>query len=447
MEEEGSNPYATPQSDLTRLDDPGGWQVRGKSLFFRDGAELPEVDLYSGRDDLPLTKASMEFAVSRSGLGGIVTMILRLAPSVMLIFLIVNRRWDLLPWVAGLVLLAILLRFLPKGKVLRARLRWHVSTEFERRRRRWNTLMSTLVYGALLTMLLGMVLAPPEWRHLGVFLMIGVLVFVRLKARSYPRLWCAKVVDGWFEVNGIPQTGLMALEGRRKWEDAEEDEESERRKVYTARLYRMSLPTLVGRNWWNPVTVMAIIVMKLFRSGRFEREMLHWSEAEELKGSAWDGDLRAKWDELQGIEFFSGWRFLRAQKLDSLLGDQTIQWFTVVSPDDRHSLTVAVVRFVNAANSAEIYETTFRSWLADGVIVLSSNHRLEKLGSPGLRQQHFRGAMEEIASRHLDSLAGEEAIPAGFPDDWRRRMDDEQVMRHQLMEAAGIYGPVREEIV
>jgi hypothetical protein len=207
----------------------------------------------------------------------------------------------------------------------------------------------------------------------------------------------------------------------------------------------MSMMTLLGRNWWNPGSVVMILLMKAFRSKRLEREMPHWTEARDLKGSEWDSDLRERWDELQRIGEFAGWRLLRAQALDSIQGDQTTQWFTVVSPDDRHALTEAVVRFVNAMNSAEVLETTLRSWLPGGVIVLSSNLRLERLHSPEFRVQRFRGGPEAIAARHVASLGGEEAVPADFPDGWRLRMEEEQRKRHALMEETGVYGPVREE--
>lgn len=446
MEPEESNPYATPRSDVTQLDVEGGWQVRGGVLFFQDGAKLPKVDLYSGRDDLPLTAASMEFAVSRGSIGGLVMLVLRIAPMAFLVVAVMNDHWELVPWAVGLLFVGMLLRFLPKGAVLKARLRWHVSTESEKRRRRWNTVMSLLLYGALLGMILGLVFAPPQWRYLGILAVLGLSVYVRLQGRKYPRLWCAKVVDGWFEVNGIPAAGLAALEGRR-FEDGPVADEAvdKKRKVYTARLHRMSVLTLLGKNWWNPASVVMILLMKVFRSKRLERDMLHWSEARELKGSEWDADLRNKWDELQGMGDFAGWRLLKAQQLDSIQGDQTTQWFTVVSPDNRHALTEAVVRFVNAMNSAEVFETTLRSWLPSGVIVLSSNLRLERLRSPDFRVQRFRGGPEVIAARHAASLGGEEAVPADFPDGWRVRMEEEQRKRHTLMEETGVYGPVREE--
>ncbi|MGE9269693.1 MAG: hypothetical protein ACQKBU_02730, partial [Verrucomicrobiales bacterium] len=47
---------------------------------------------------------------------------------------------------------------------------------------------------------------------------------------------------------------------------------------------------------------------------------------------------------------------------------------------------------------------------------------------------------------HLARVATATALPTDFPGGWERRMAEEQQLRHQYLEAAGVYGPIREEV-
>src|SRR5690606_26954254 len=67
---EETNPYVPPREADAPLLRPGEWRVGDGGLDIRDGARLPEIDVFSGRDDVPLTPAAARFRVGggRSGL-------------------------------------------------------------------------------------------------------------------------------------------------------------------------------------------------------------------------------------------------------------------------------------------------------------------------------------------------------------------------------------------
>jgi hypothetical protein len=262
------------------------------------------------------------------------------------------------------------------------------------------------------------------------------------------KLECSGERDGWFRLKGIPKAGLAALaerqfEANRALLDAEP--RSRLRKVYAFYGYKAPLRDLLGMSWKNPMLVLIITVMKLTKSKRLVRDHFHWSESAALDERNWDSELVRIRDEWLGLEESSGWRFLNAGWIGAPTGDVLTQSFTFVSPDGRHSMAGAVVRLATAHAGSVISEVTFRSWRADRTLRLTSNQRVQRPLPEGFDVIVKKGGVAEVCATHLAAVLGEDVVPLGFPHEWDARMSEEAEFRRHVLEAAEVYGPVREE--
>ncbi|BCX47092.1 hypothetical protein HAHE_10000 [Haloferula helveola] len=446
------NPYQVPEAGGPPSQVTGGlWQVSQGCLLFRDGARLPEIDLYTGRADIPLMPASAEFLVLGSrGAQLLIRMLVMFL--VVGAFVYFGPSLEVSLPVLWLVLIVVLMaiRVVRARKALRARLNWHVGSEDEKRRRNitaWGRRGFWLGFGLFAATF---VLELREWSTLGLLAFVAGLVALSVTQRRVLQLRCERVRDGWFELRGVPAAALQVLAARqseevREWMDR--SGETRERKVFKTYLYRFSLRTLLGDQIWNPLALLTMLILKLRRSRLLVRDCFASSEAEDLGSSGWMPSLRAKWDELQGVPDFEGWRLLLARNLGSPIGDLRTQWFTLVSPDERHSLVVGVVTVANLQASKEILETTFRAWTSSGLQIVTSNTLLQRPLPEHYRVRRVRGSLTQVLTSHLARLEGLDLLPAAFPEGWEERMEEEIRERHDLLEAAGYYGPTRTEEV
>ena len=442
------NPYAAPRSESDDpLAAPGGWQVSGGRLRFRDGARLPEIDLATGSAGGDLTPASMEFASASRGMG-------------------ILQRWGWLPILVGIVFLgpdldaalmpvAILLaltwglvgRLLFRRWMKRARLSWHVETGPEMRRLRVSRWIGRCVLVSVALFIAAVTLERDEWLPLVLLFFIASLIAQAIASRKSLQLRCVGERDGWFDLAGVPREALEVLgrlQGIAAMEAAREDRPMRLRKVFMFYLHRCSLRVLIGDSRWNPMIVIITLILKLTRSRAFERECFAHSEASELKGRAWDPVLRAKWETIQEMDVLKGWRLLRAAELDCPVGDLMTQWFHLVSQGGEHCLTIMVARVVNARAGKEVIEYSLRTPTADGGSLMTSNLWLQKPHQAGLRFRRLAGSLDRVISGHLQTT--KDCRPAGlsFPEGWTQWMEEDGEKRHALLEEAGIHGPIEE---
>lgn len=447
------NPYAAPESEMEDpAAEPGRWMVSGGRLRFRDGARLPEIDLYSGERGEHLIPASFEFsAISR----GVATMV----------------RWGWLPllvvgilfgdelgpgWADGItwpvlgmglaMVWSIAARIVLTRRMKRARLHWHVEAATDKRRRLWMSWANRGLFGALGLMLFSILTDRHAWFSAVLLIFMVACIAQTLAQRRVMQLRCSGERDGWFELKGVPEATLSAL-GRLQVDAARVAMEGRvrRRRVYRFHLHRCSLRVLAGTAIWNPLVLLTLVVMKLTRSRLFERLNFAHSEVEEVPAPGWDPGLRQRWDKIQEMDALRGWRLLHVRQLDSPMGDLVTQWLTLVAPEDDQCLTLAVARLANARASKDILETTLRAWTASGEVIFTSNLWLQKPHPEAYRFHRVGGGLSKVLEAHRTRTAGLELSSAGFPEGWETRLDADVAARHASLEAVGIYGEIHEQ--
>ncbi|MBK1826556.1 hypothetical protein [Haloferula rosea] len=446
------NPYQAP-SEAAQTEVPGlegFWKVEAGVLSFRDGAQLPKLDIRSGRRDIPLTPASSEFVV-RTGFAGMLPSLIRVALLFGMfggaLFAVSKGYYSSSVWILGsCVMLFVISGIVAERCRQRVRLRWWVDAEVEARalkRRQWAARFSLVATGLLLTSIFLEDVVPRwlGWSGLAVSWLVTVVV-----NRVGGRLVCRSGRDGWFVLKGLMPDVLTELASQQPDEmERWQQRRTRTRRVFTAFLFRSPARVLAGKQAWNPVALLLIMIYKLTRSRFLTRECFAHSEAEELKSSEWDPKLRKLWDGLQGDEAFEGWRLLASRKLGSPLGDLHSEWMTLVSPGNEHALVFAVVRLTTAGVVQEVLETTFRSWTADGRLLVTSNSVLQRPLPANYDVVRQAGPPCSLLKAHMRRVGGAELVPAAFPDGWQRRMTEDVETRHACLEAAGVYGPIREE--
>jgi len=446
MVDEEFNPYETPRSKEPGGAPDGMWQVSGSTLLFRDGARLPEVDLFTGRNDVPLTPASSEFAAAK-GLaavwlqwGGVVTMALAVFGSGM---------WDYSLVLAILIVVVVtrVLGIFLKSRMIRARLHWRVATDSESRNRKFKRAQWILILLGFGFFGMGILSESMDWMSWGVVAMTVFLIMGAVLGLFSRQLRCSGEKDGWFVLKGIPSAGLWALavgqaESNRRL--VEDKPKLRLRKVYAFHGYRAPLRDLLGMSWSNPLLVLIITVMKLTRSKNLIRDFFHWSESEELGEQEWDPDLKKVQSEWLALEVSNGWRPLGAHWIGSPMGDVLTQSFTMISPDGSQAMSGAVVRLATAHMSRTIQEVSFRSWRSDGTLRLTSNSRIQRPLPEGFDVKVRKGDVRTVHKSHQLAAANDEIVALGFPDEWEARLKEEAEARRQTLEVAGINGPVRE---
>jgi len=446
------NPYQAPseasQSEVDGLE--GLWKVEGGVLYFRDFARLPKVDIRSGRDDLALTPASREFAV-RGVMGGLLPVLIRV---VLLgavfggVFYAASRGYYAS---TGWIVLVFGVLFIVVGIVSertrkRVHLRWWVDATVEvaeLKRRKWLGRLSLLAASLFLVSIVSEDTVP---RELGWSALVLSWVVTAVTNRWGKRMSCKPGRDGWFILSGLNPEALSELASRQSGElERWQERRTRTRKVYTAYLYRAPLRALAGKQVWNPIVLLLLMIYKLTRSRLLIRDCFPNSESEEMPVSEWDPKVRELWDRVQAREEFRGWKQLSSRRLDSPQGDLRTEWVALVSPENEHSLVIALVRLSNAKTTQEVVETSFRSWTEDGRLLLTSNSILQRPLPPHFVAQKRSGPPHVILAAHMRRMEGMAPVEAEFPAGWQARMTEEAEARHDCLEAAGVYGPIRDQ--
>lgn len=210
MEVATLNPYRTPEAELSSEVVAGQWLVDDRRLLFRNDAVLPEVDLFTGRSDVPLLAVSKVFEVATGGRSAwLYVGIMLLAVTAVA----VRRALDLnlILAIFGLIILSYLIGLLLKRNVAAAVLHYHFS-EDGGNRRNWRTLLQMALAVAGISFFIGTVFTDSlRWMILGFGVMCLCLVLLVILRLAPGGLRCMGESDGWFVLEGVPAAGLRAL--------------------------------------------------------------------------------------------------------------------------------------------------------------------------------------------------------------------------------------------
>ncbi|MBB5352952.1 hypothetical protein HNR46_003202 [Haloferula luteola] len=446
-----SNPYAPPLADDSseRTDRSAGqpWQVGNGCLYIRDGAVLPEIDVFGGSDDLPLTPAAGSFSMLQSGgirVGRILVFAL-LGGAAMVLGIIGGVHAGIDPAPLMVIVMVMLLGGLLGNRLVRkskgrtggpARLRWSMTVADANanaaitRRLQWLSAMpwigvSLLWGGSFWTDLEG-------FRAFGLLCVFGYSFLVRHLSKHRKILQCRGESDGWFELRGFAPEALMRL-AEIQHEQAEKPAELGRRmrRVRSIYLYRFPLRGLAGKQWWNPSVMLVLGFMKLSRSPALVREVFDPDEAVDLKPSRWDPHLRERWHELQSEPVLKGWFLIEARELDSVAGDQRNQWFALSDPERKHSLVVSLHRQVSGVNVFEADESTLITWRKTGNVVWTTRSPAVGKFPSNIEVHRVRGDLSKQVAHHLSRVGEGDALSMENPEVAKARDRELKEALHQ----------------
>lgn len=463
MAVESDNPYAPPAAGSGGLEGmPGCWSVQGDYLVVRENAVLPPVDLDGRGAGGPLTPMVLRLPVPMGG-KGIVAMVFPAA--LILGYLAMERVFRFGSWSLPVFIVATTLgsmaisRLFQRGIKVRSPLAFlwgqasvaalHAKT----RRARWRGYLAW-ASTVLLFAFLGLAFAGRSRMAEGFFAgsmemldsavgvaclalagYFGVAVWSALDAG-----WrCTKARDGWLWIKGIGPAALADLARR----SAAEPPPVVDRKVFKFRLQRLTLSEWRATNGFRPGAWWQTLLMMSKPEGR-EHLAFHWSERKWLEPSEGDPELVEAWRRDTAGTPLADWRMTHAERIDSPTRCVRSEEIVFLSPDGRHGAMSMIARVATGKGLLEDRrETAFRSWTEDGRILATGNQRVSGPLPDGMELEVRGGSPWELARWHLDRVAGESLVTvdaAGL----RRKEEEEMQRRHEVLEDAGIYGPVEE---
>lgn len=458
MPEDSDNPYAPPAAAVAPESVEGGWSVQGDVLVVRENAILPPVDLHGRGEGGPLTPLVLKLPVPMGAKGIAVIMIAVPLVIACTHFLSGWARSShfLVAVVSGMVLFPLFQRGL-KVRETPAFLWGEASVAALRartRRARWRGYLgwasavllmgflglafaarSELVesFGAGSPDLLAGTLATAGLAFAG-FLMVAVL-------GAFDTGWrCTKSRDGWLWIKGIGPAGLAELSAR----SGQTPPAPVRRKVFKFRLQRLTLAEWKVTNGYRLSAWWQTLLMLSRKAEEQEHLSYHWSERKWLEPAKADPELVEAWRRDTEGTPLAGWAMIYAERGDSPTRCIRSEEIVFLSPDGRHAAMSMVARVASGKGLLEDRrETGFRSWTEDGRILATGDRRVSGPLPEEMEFEVHSGTPWEMAQHHFQRVAGEqlESVDAAG---LRRKEEIEMQRRHEVLEDAGIYGPVEE---
>lgn len=458
MPDDSENPYAPPAAEVVPEGLAGCWSVQGDVLVVRENAVLPLVDLDGRGAGGPLTPLVLKLPVPMGGKGLLVIGIA--LPLVIAGTHFISRWMDAPRMLVAIAAGMVLFPFFQRGLKVRetpAFLWGEASLAALRARSRRARLRGYLAWASTVLLLAFLGFAFAASRELaeslgsgssGVLgaalatacLAIAGFLVVAVWGALDTRWRCTKAQDGWLWIKGIGPAGLAEL-ARRAGAEAPP---AVRRKVFKFRLQRLTMGEWRETNgfrlsaWWQT------LLMLSRKPEEQEHLSYHWSERKWLEPAEADPELVEAWRQDTAGTPLEAWTMIYAERGDSPTRCIRSEEIVFLSPDGRHAAMSMVARVASGKGLLEDRrETAFRSWTEDGRILATGNRRISGPLPEEMEFEVHPGSTWELARHHLQRVA-EERLEVIDAAGLRRKEEMEMQRRHEVLEDAGIYGPVEE---
>jgi hypothetical protein len=453
--EDALNPYAPPTEEVASTEVSGVWRVEGDYLVVREGTVLPQVDLDGRGSGGPLTPMIMKLPVPLDGKGIAVNVIAALPMVGYAVYQ--TMRGGRISW---LWMMAIWLgaSFLFRGVKVRtgpAHVFGYISVPAVRgitRRAKWRRRLNLALLVSIGVVFPLLAAYPAMTRRydqiFDVVKLAGGMVAVTLVILLAVVVWgefdkgwrCPRFRDGWLWIKGFGPEALAGLGARAVGYVPV----PVKRRVFKMRLDRMPVEFwrqihgrgLFGRlrTWW---------LFSQLKGRPLEQYAFHWSEREWLTPEEIDPELLAAWRSETAGTPLADWTLVHGERAASPAGWDEVNEAVFLSPDGRHAAVPAITRMVMDRKLKEIRETHFRSFTVDGRTIATGT--MEHVGPQpdGFEFVLAKGGPAAVAELHFQRTAQEDLVRMDAGEA-RRREERELQLRHEAMEAAGIYGPIEE---
>lgn len=439
-----TNPYAPPKSAEVESSSLPSWYCYGERVVAKNGVTLPKVDLESGVSDGELTAVSRAYQPTGAGQAFRVVVIIAvymIAKNV----LHTDESWLLWTVVGGSIIVNWLLRLRGNvgGTVTIIEYR---EAARERRRSIRRKLRGGMLFLSLAMMIGGPWLVSPSYPA-DLYLLLGGIGLLVARtvwaALDRPKTRSESGPAGALRIRNVHPEAMAKLRKIEAEERAKNAEAtvSRKRRVFTSFYHKFPLESLLGKGRKNPLTILVVVLMKLLRSKRLEREGFEFTEAVEIGEDELNETLRAKTAAWRAAH--PDWTSFLMEKLPSPGGDLMVQTVLLASPGFEHAACFHH-SWLERKPTAGVSEFSFLTWLKDEKILCTTPMPLLPLERPDVDTARVRGTEEEVFRAHLARCSRCEINPATSPAELRERFQQERRDIGALLEAAGLRGPTRE---
>lgn len=455
MPDDALNPYAPPTEEVSSTETQGVWRVEGDYLVVREGTMLPRVDLDGRGSGGPLTPMIMKLPVPLDGRGIALNAGIALP---VIAFIFYQGAWGgkmSIYWAVGIALVS---QFLFRGVKINTGPRYvfgYISVPAVRgitRRAQWQrrlTMVLLVPMGGLFPLIAAYPLVTRRYDQVfealkwaggtvafALVSLLGVAIW-----KEFDKGWrCPRYRDGWLWVKGLGAEGLAGLGARAVGYVPV----PVKRKVFKMRLDRMPMEfwrQVHGRGFFGRLRTWWFLSQT--KGKPLEQYAFHWSERAWLPPDEVDPELLVAWRSETAGTPLADWTLVYGERAASPAGWDEVNEAIFLSPDGCHAAVPTITRVVMDRKLKETRETHFRSFTTDGRTIATGT--MAHLG-PALDGFDFalaNGGPAAVAELHFQRAAGENLVRMDAAEA-RRWEERELQIRHEAMEAAGIYGPVEE---
>jgi hypothetical protein len=403
------NPYAPPAVAETETVSSRYWRLDGIGVILKNGATLPKVDLDSGVSEGEETLRSIQCIHQNAGIGLVISLVI---PYFLIIVLSsyfeISSTSLFVSVIAGSLLLTRVMNL--RGSQSSRIVIWFFTEE---RRAKRATIRRNIRIGTLVLLLAGLLvrmLAPVGSSPFGFFKLylvwLGCMVALAIWALfDRPKYKIRAAESGWLQISPIHPKALEFLSRIEAEELQQQDSSGQppKRLVQTIYLHRYPLRVLIGSYHRNPLMILQIALLKLFRSRLLVREAYHHSEAEAVTMDQLCTPLREACE--NWLTAHDGWAFVSGERLPSPAGDLIVETAYIAAPGLEHYLRIMRAWLQHTPKKAELH-LTFTTWIDDGSEHISTmDQPFITLKNP---QFHHRakGGPEAVYQAQLGHIAG-----------------------------------------
>jgi hypothetical protein len=435
-----TNPYASPKElAAAPAAESLQWRTDGSGLLVKHRTVLPPVDLETGATDGELVTVMRQHVPRHVG-----NLLLAAIVALVVYQLIWNTGFSVTAYVVIVFLVSLSLRFFNRsGTVVIWDQRGGVRHRMRKMRDRFRFGLALLAPALFLSA----ALFPSAFSMLPIFGIFGVsllLLLLSLVMGLFGRspLKVGEGPQGWLRISKIHPDALAFLMRLEQEEQAQLESAGKPQawRVYTAYFYRYPLSLLIDvkTGVW---TSMVLVVMKWFRARQLEQTMLALDGAVESAMESLHHELRetaGRW-----LEAHPGWRVSGAAVLDAPFSVIRQEFVSLTDPALEHALTFTAT-WAKAKPGVVRCFTILNTWLDNGVMIATANCAVVRTGRTGVDYQHTKGDAEAVRTVHFARCAGHTPVPAGTPEEMKRRLVEERQLATRELEELGWNSPVRE---
>jgi hypothetical protein len=438
------DPYTPPKTAGSEAAALRYWNCDGECAIAKNGAVLPRVDLETGVSDVEMIAVSRSyqpFGISQ-GLRSLLMIGVYFAVRNSAILASDQGIWML---VGGAILLSWILR-LTSGVGGTIMIWEYREAALERRRALRRKQRCGLLVTAFSLVILGPWLLTASY-FLSIQLIVAgcglLIVSVIWRIVDAPKTRCGFAPHRWMRIRRIHPDAMLKLRVIERTERSEttSTDFTRARQVYTVFLYRYPLKLLIGQSTRNPLTILIIILMKLFRSDRLEREAFEFSEAEDIRADEIKTILSK-----QLIDWHADhpdWILCQRQRLASPSGDLTVDSVFLRSPRWEHVLCMHHTWTVRNPEKG-VVESSLLTWMKGGNILSTGQTPALPLQRPDQEFAQCQGDARELLEVHQRRCANRQISPAENLEQLLVRLVTEKKNVSEALEIAGLRGPSRD---